>query len=260
MKYFTLIALTLFTTAQVWAGPTVFGDVKSEIAGDFLNMVQASAERDEIFTWENTDIYSVIQITEQGTYELTNGTKTMVTVSLGYSEDDDEPEVLPFGTFYMYAPLKTRILMLDSSRKEESLTEAMNYLDDSAVMLTQEFFELYESRQRESLEMMIQSEIRNYSTKVVQWYKAPRPEGGSGPDTLGTTQGDLAQFMGFDPMSFSLSGYNVIYNIVTLTSSGVILAGTLMDDRYSEGPLYFAEIKFPACEILVSKNPVYRER
>ena len=260
MKYFTLIALTLLTMTQVWAGPIVFGDVKSEIAGDFLNLVQASADRDEIFTWKDTDIYSVIQIKDQGTYDLTDGTKTMVAVSLGFSEDDDEPQVLPFGTFYMYAPLKTMVLLLDSSRKQESLSQAMSLLDETAEKLTQEFFELYETGHYESIEMTIQAELVQYVCRVVQWYKTPRSQGGAGHDTAGMTKADLAGFLGFDQTGSLCSDLDVSYSIVKLSSTGVILAGTPMDDSYSKGPLYFAEITFPDCEYKIRKNPVYGDQ
>ncbi|HPS40323.1 MAG TPA: hypothetical protein PL124_12970 [Candidatus Cloacimonadota bacterium] len=259
MKYFTLIALTLLTTAQVWAGPIVFGEVKSEIAGDFLNMLKVSANRDEIFTWKNTDIFSVIQITDQGTYDLTDGIKTMVSVTLGFSEDNENPEALTFGKFYNYTPLKTMVILLDNSTKEESLAEAMYLLDDTAEKLAQDFSEAYVRDQRKSFELTIQAELVQYACRVVQWYKTPRSQGGAGYSIPGKTKADLAEFLGFDSTSFCSNGSDVMYSIVKMNSSGVTLGGTPLDDSYSEGPLFFEEITFSTCEIMCKKNPVYGE-
>jgi hypothetical protein len=255
MKYAVLTTLILLAICQIWAGPIVFGDVHSQIAGDFLKMVEDAAARDEIFTWMDTDIYSVIQITDQGPIDLAGGTQTMVSVSLGFSEDDDEPETLSFGTFYMYAPLQTRIIWLDESRKQQSLAEAMSLLDYTGEMLIQEFFEIYEAGHRESREALIQTELNNYASMVLQWYLTPRSQGGAGQNLSGMSKGDLAAFIGIDSV-YGTSGYpDVNYSIVETSNNVITLGGSIIG--YNDGPLYFAEVWLATRQVSITRNPIY---
>jgi|GEM_PF-5150107 len=261
MKNIILTIVCLFCLAQGWAGPIVFGDVRSDIAAEFLTKVKDAAEQDQVFTWADTDVFSVIQITDQGTVNLSDGTRNLLTVSLGFSEDDDKPVVLTTGSFYMYAPLKTIVLLLDDSRAEESLAEAFTTLNNESDYLTGEFHKLYETGHNASLEAMVESELSNYSAMVAQWFMTPRAQGGAGSSVSGLTRDDLADFLGFDSENYSyFSGNDCVFSIVKLSSEGVTLAGTPLGDSYSEGPLFFAEIKFPSCSARTYRNPSYEEK
>jgi len=257
MKYAVLTALVLLSLGQIWAGPIVFGDVNSQIAADFLKMVRDAAARDEIFSWEDTDVYSVIQITEQGPIDLREGKQILVTVSLGFSEDDDKPQTFSFGTFYMYAPLQTKALWLDESRKQQSLSEAMSLLDDAAEMITPKFFDIYRSGHRESYTAMLQAELNTYSAMALQWYKTPVSQGGAGQKLTATSMSDLAAFLGYGPDLCSWDNPNGVYSIVDIRD-GVITLGAYMFWE-DELPLYFAKIRLATSQVTLSRNPAYSE-
>lgn len=255
MKNAVLSILILVSMGRIWAGPIVFGDVQSQIASDFMNMVKASADQDEIFTWFATDVFPVIQITDQGPIDLAEGTQTMVSVSLGFSEDDDEPQTLAFGTFYMYAPLKTMVFLLDDSKKQQSLSEAMSLLDSAAENLSLDFFELYETGHWERIEASIQMELNSFAAYVIQWYLTPRSQGGAGNKLSDKNKGDLAAFMGFESDYTTSRQSDLIFNIVDVKNDVVILGGSI--SGYNDGPLYFAEIWPASRRISIFRNPKY---
>lgn len=254
MKHIALIAIVLLALGQAWAGPIVFGDVNSEIAGDFLNLVKVTADRDEIFTWDFARSYTLIQITDQGVNEFTDDTKTLVTVSLGFTGDDDELELLPFGTYYMYAPLKTIVIALDSSRSEESLNEAIITLGNAAASLTQEINAYIEQQAEQQAELQrqqdekyriaIKAELTKYGAKIIQWLKTPLSKGGAGSNLSAKDKSRLVDLLGFDS-SFSRYHEDGDYTVklIGITGPDEILLMGYPTGYYQEGyPVIYLDI------------------
>mgnify|MGYP000995694559 CR=1 FL=1 len=260
MKHAALIALILIAICQVWAGPIVFGDVNSEIAGDFLNLVKDSADRDEIFTRDTEGPYTLIQITDQGVSEFMDGTKTMVTVSLGFSEDDDEPEVMPFGKYYMYAPLKTIVILLDSSRQEESLNDAIVTLGNAAATLTEEVnvyieqqaqqYAAQQKRQEENYRIAIKAELTKYGAKIIKWLKTPLSQGGAGSNLSAKDKSRLVDLLGLNAnfaQYYEDGDYTI--KLIGITGPDEILLMGYPTGYYQEGyPVIYLDISITSRE------------
>jgi Tfp pilus assembly protein PilE len=85
----------------------------------------------------------------------------------------------------------------------------------------------------------VASELQNYGSQCIQYYKTPKSQGGAGQDSSSTvlSKANIATFIGFDPTAFTLSSDNGTFKVTTVSGSTVTLAGLGTELKNAKKPL-----------------------
>jgi type II secretory pathway pseudopilin PulG len=90
-----------------------------------------------------------------------------------------------------------------------------------------------------SNQQAVASELQNYGSQCIQYFKTPKSMGGAGKDSSSTvlTKGNISTFIGFDPTAFTISSDNGQYKVTTISGSNVTIAGLGTELKSAKKPL-----------------------
>jgi len=254
-RYAAVLILFLLALGNLGALETeIFGDVFGDAGAALLRTLKEENRKQGLYRWDDMDVFPVIQVVEQGKGYAADDALITFTVSLGFSEDDDPPEKLPFGTFCMYAPLKTIIVELNEKADQQSLAKAIKQIRSVADQLSREFLPLYAEGHKVSREYRLMAELRNYGTMAIQWLKTPVSQGGAGGDASTFTISDLAYFLGFDGGTYILNTDYAEYRVLALDARQAVIGA--YPGEYWEGdqPLYRAVVRFDTGDVRILRR------
>ncbi|HNX01969.1 MAG TPA: hypothetical protein PKK33_11420 [Candidatus Cloacimonadota bacterium] len=151
MKRVYLVMVFAFVLiGQVLCIPTVFGETESPLAERYYDAVKLAAEYEGLFYWARNDIVPVIQITEQDHNSTDAVNEIILTVTFGFSKYYSKPEMLPFGAYCDYTPIKTLTVSLDADQPDQTIISNLYRLEYLVSEFESKFLDWYgpEPRQK----------------------------------------------------------------------------------------------------------------
>lgn len=258
MKQLLLVILCVVSLSGLLASELfVLGESENAIGNEFIAALKSNAPRDGILA-ANDGGFIVLDVDDQGYLELREGRTLMLTVVIGAGEDADEWwDEYSISSLRNYYHLKTVVVLLDEANRSSSIQAAVS----QTFGALQDFFvRLQNTQLQRSNEIFLQSELMSYAASVIQFYKTPINQGGSGYRVEADFRRRLAEHLGWNRNSFSGTDYkNNLYKIEYVSSELVTLSATPQGRGYDNGPLYFIDISFPNGELSSRRNPAYGE-
>lgn len=92
----------------------------------------------------------------------------------------------------------------------------------------------------------VASELQNYGSQAIQYYKTPKSQGGAGQDSTFVTQGNVATFIGFDPTAFTLTSDNGQFKVTAASGTTVTLKGLGTELKSAKKPLVTTTVSLSA--------------
>lgn len=98
----------------------------------------------------------------------------------------------------------------------------------------------------------VASELQNYGSQAIQFYKTPKSQGGAGQDSTVVTQASVATFIGFDPTAFTLTSDNGTFKVTSVSGNTVTLQGLGTELKSAKKPKVTTTVSLSAGTITSS--------
>ncbi len=98
----------------------------------------------------------------------------------------------------------------------------------------------------------VASELQNYGSQAIQYYKTPKSQGGAGQDSLEVTVTKVATFLGFTGANDSLTSDNGEFRVTGVSGTTVTLKGKGVELKAAKNPLVTTTIALAAGTITSS--------
>jgi hypothetical protein len=98
----------------------------------------------------------------------------------------------------------------------------------------------------------VASELQNYGSQAIQYYKTPKSQGGAGQDSTEVTVAKVATFLGFTGTNNSLTSDNGEFRVTAVAGTTVTLKGKGVELKSGKNPLITTTISLAAGTITSS--------
>ena len=98
----------------------------------------------------------------------------------------------------------------------------------------------------------VASELQNYGSQAIQYYKTPTSQGGAGQDSTNVTVAKVATFLGFTGANNSLASDNGEFRVMAVSGTTVTLKGKGVELKAAKNPLITTTVSLAAGTITSS--------
>ncbi len=92
----------------------------------------------------------------------------------------------------------------------------------------------------------VASELQNYGSQAIQYFKTPKSQGGAGQDSLEVTVTKVATFLGFTGANDSLTSDNGEFRVTAVSGTTVTLKGKGVELKAAKNPIVTTTVALAA--------------